>query len=99
VVDFNDAQPQVFCGSSNLAAGGEQSNGDNMLAITDPAIASLYAVEAIQLVDHYEFRAVAQTATQTTPLQLQGPGATPAWWQSSFDPASIKNTERLLFAR
>ncbi|HEY4442521.1 MAG TPA: phospholipase D-like domain-containing protein [Candidatus Elarobacter sp.] len=99
VVDFNDAQPQVFCGSSNLAAGGEQANGYNMLAITDPAIASLYAVEAIQLVDHYEFRAVAQTATQTTPLQLQGPGATPAWWQSSFDPASIKNTERLLFAR
>jgi hypothetical protein len=99
VVDFNDEQPQVFCGSSNLAAGGEQSNGDNMLCITDPAVASLYAVEAIQLVDHYEFRAVAQTATDAQPLQLQGPGVTPAWWQSSYDPASIKNTERLLFAR
>jgi phosphatidylserine/phosphatidylglycerophosphate/cardiolipin synthase-like enzyme len=99
VVDFNDAQPQVFCGSSNLAAGGEESNGDNMLCITDPAIASLYAVEAIQLVDHYEFRAMAQTATDNQPLQLQGPGVTPPWWQSSYDPASIKNTERLLFAR
>ena len=28
VVDFNGANPVVFTGSSNLAAGGEQDNGD-----------------------------------------------------------------------
>jgi hypothetical protein len=98
VVDFNDENPQVFCGSSNLAQGGEESNGDNMLAISDPAIAVLYGVEAIKLVDHYEFRALMSQATSTAPMLLQGPGATPAWWASAYDPTSIKNTERNLFA-
>jgi len=68
IVDFNGPDPLVFCGSSNLAQGGEQQNGDNLLAIDDPAIAALYAVEAIQLVDHYEFRAVASQATDDAPL-------------------------------
>jgi phosphatidylserine/phosphatidylglycerophosphate/cardiolipin synthase-like enzyme len=99
VVDFNDEAPVVFCGSSNLAQGGEESNGDNMLSITDPAIAALYAVEAIRLVDHYEFRAVASQATTATPLLLQGPAAPTPWWASSYDPHDIKNRERLLFVR
>lgn len=98
VVDFNGDNPQVFCGSSNLAEGGEQANGDNMLAITDPAIATLYAVEAIKLVDHYEFRAIEQTATAAAPMLLQGPSAATTWWASSFDSANIKNRERLLFS-
>jgi len=97
VVDFNGDNPLVFCGSSNLAEGGEQSNGDNLLAVSDPAIAMLYAVEAIKLVDHYEFRAIEQSATSAAPLLLQGPSQAP-WWKSSFDPTSIKCTERTLFA-
>ena len=52
VVDFNGSMPLVYCGSSNLAEGGEQSNGDNLLEIRDPAIVTFYAVQAIQLVDH-----------------------------------------------
>jgi hypothetical protein len=99
VVDFNDDAPVVFCGSSNLAQGGEEANGDNMLAITAPAIATLYAVEAIRLVDHYEFRAVASQATTAAPLLLQGPGAATPWWAASYDPHDVKNRERLLFAR
>jgi hypothetical protein len=98
VVDFNDANPIVFCGSSNLAEGGEESNGDNLLAISDPAIAMLYGVEAIKLVDHYEFRSVEQSATSAAPLLLQGPSQPQPWWKSSFDPTSIKNRERTLFA-
>jgi hypothetical protein len=97
VVDFNGPSPLVYCGSSNLAEGGEESNGDNLLEIRDPAIAVMYAVEAIKLVDHYEFRAYEQTATKTQPLVLEGSSATEPWWQSSFDPTNIKNTERLLF--
>lgn len=99
VVDFNGPSPIVFCGSSNLAEGGEQSNGDNMLAISDPAIAQLYAVEAIKLVDHYEFRSVEQTATSTAPLMLQGASPiAPAWWKPAFDPANIAFRERTLLA-
>ncbi|HYZ16418.1 MAG TPA: phospholipase D-like domain-containing protein [Candidatus Acidoferrum sp.] len=97
VIDFNGDDPVVFCGSSNLAEGGEESNGDNLLAIHDPLVASLYAVQAIQLVDHYEFRAVASRANANAPLLLAGPGQRPAWWETSYDPASLKNRERELF--
>jgi phosphatidylserine/phosphatidylglycerophosphate/cardiolipin synthase-like enzyme len=97
VIDFNGANPLVYCGSSNLAEGGEQSNGDNLLEIRDPAVASLYAVEAIQLVDHYEFRAVESTATQASPLVLSGPATAQPWWKSSYDPNNIKSRERELF--
>jgi len=97
VIDFNEANPIVYCGSSNLAQGGEQSNGDNLLEIRDPAIAIQYAVEATQLVDHYEFRSVESSATQAQPLLLQAPTSAAPWWQSSYDPSSIKNRERELF--
>jgi hypothetical protein len=97
VIDFNESNPLVYCGSSNLAEGGEESNGDNLLEIRDPAVAVFYAIEAIKLVDHYEFRALEQSATQVAPLLLQGDDATTPWWQSSFDVKNIKNTERQLF--
>jgi PLD-like domain len=97
VIDFNGTNPLVYCGSSNLAEGGEESNGDNLLEIRDPSVAVFYAVEAIKLIDHYEFRAYEQSATQTEPLLLQGAAAPKPWWQASFDTADIKNTERTLF--
>ena len=50
VVDFNDSKPVVFTGSSNLAAGGEKANQDNLLAIRDASIATAFAVEAVRLV-------------------------------------------------
>src|SRR2546430_17081669 len=54
VVDFNGPNPVVFTGSSNLAEGGEESNGDNLLAIYDRKVAEEFAVEAIRIVDHYQ---------------------------------------------
>jgi hypothetical protein len=98
VIDFNEANPIVFCGSSNFAEGGEADNGDNMLAIMDPAIATLYAIEAIKLVDHYEFRYMQSQATARTALQLAGPKASPQWWESSFDPKDIHARERAVLA-
>ncbi|MGO6810152.1 phospholipase D-like domain-containing protein [Rhizobium ruizarguesonis] len=55
VCGFRGANPVVFCGSSNLALGGEESNGDNLLAISDPDVASAFAIEAISLIDHFNF--------------------------------------------
>jgi hypothetical protein len=98
VTDFNGPSPTVFCGSSNLAAGGEQANGDNLLAITEPDVCVRYAVEAIRLIDHYEFRAAMQNATDQTPLALQGPDASPKWWQPYYDPQNIRSRERQIFA-
>jgi phosphatidylserine/phosphatidylglycerophosphate/cardiolipin synthase-like enzyme len=55
VCGFNGDDPVVYCGSSNLASGGEQENGDNLLAIHDGDIATAFAIEAVGLVDHFNF--------------------------------------------
>jgi phosphatidylserine/phosphatidylglycerophosphate/cardiolipin synthase-like enzyme len=98
VVDFNDENPVVFTGSSNLAQGGEQQNGDNLLAIHDARVAEVFAVEAMRLVDHYQFRAAAQTATQVKPLQLTPCGSQSKWWAPNYDPNDMRNVQRELFA-
>ncbi|HEX8844355.1 MAG TPA: phospholipase D-like domain-containing protein [Pyrinomonadaceae bacterium] len=98
VVDFNGDNPVVFTGSSNLASGGEQDNGDNLIAIYDEEVASAYAIEAIRLVDHYHFRATMKAATSSKPFCLQGPGAKQPWWQPYYDPKNILSTERVLFS-
>ncbi|CAF1625279.1 unnamed protein product [Didymodactylos carnosus] len=95
IIDFNDKNPQLFTGSSNLAAGGEEQNNDNLLAFTDPNVAQLYAVEAIRLVDHYHFRAVLQNSSETSPVMLRRDD----WCQSYYDPRNFKCQERILLAK
>jgi hypothetical protein len=95
VVDFNGDQPVVFAGSSNLAAGGEEENGDNLLAFRDPAIASTYAVEAIRLIDHYRFRAAMQGASKAEPLRLKTQSEN--WSKDYFVKGSAKFRERQVF--
>lgn len=99
VCDFNGAQPVVFTGSSNLASGGEEANGDNLLAIYDPSVCVAYAVEAVRLVDHYHFRAALKQAASTGPMSLQGADGTPRWWEPYYDPKDILCRERIVFAR
>jgi len=96
VCDFNAKSPAVFCGSSNLAAGGETSNGDNLIAIYDPKIATIFAVEAIRLYDHYRFRSLHEHSTSNKPLMLN---STDAWAKPYYDPKNIKFRERLVFSR
>src|SRR5580700_784071 len=102
VVDFNGANPAVFTGSSNLAAGGEEANGDSLAMIEDAAIANMYAIEAIATFDHFHFRKVMQTVTSTNALGLWYPGKPNApptpWWTSYYDSKDIHMRDRLLFA-
>jgi len=99
VLDFNGDNPIVFTGSSNLAEGGESQNGDNLLMISDPVVARIFAAEAVRLVDHYYFRAAMRTATTVKPLQLSQCGtAKQTWWQRDYDPTNMRNVQRLLFA-
>ena len=56
VVDFKGKAPVVYCGSSNLAFGPEQQNGDNLLEIRDRGAVIVFAIEAMRLVDHFEWR-------------------------------------------
>lgn len=95
VVDFNHENPIAFGGSSNLAGGGEEENGDNLVAFSDPGVATTYAVEAIQLIDHYRFRAVQEAATKQEPLRLKT--RSEDWSRDYFDPKKPKFRERELF--
>jgi hypothetical protein len=85
VCGLNGRDPVVYCGSSNLATGGEENNGDNLLEIHDQDIAAAFAIEALLLVDHYNFldryastvkdaRSPATRAATTRHRQAAGPG-------------------------
>ena len=114
VCDFNGPAPVVFTGSSNLADGGEEENGDNLIAIYDGSIAVLFGVEAIRLIDHYGFRAAlqqagpapksknagAKPAAESKPLKLQSPADSgPRWWEPYYQTGEAKYNERLLFIK
>jgi hypothetical protein len=55
ICGFGGNAPVVYCGSSNLATGGETANGDNLLAIHDDDVVTAFAIEAVTLVDHFHF--------------------------------------------
>jgi hypothetical protein len=72
--------PVVYCGSSNLASGGEAQNGDNLLEIHDADVATAFAIEALLLVDHYNFLdryAKTKTSQPSAPKQGGGTGTSP----------------------
>jgi hypothetical protein len=94
---FDRRTYEIFAGSSNLSAGGEMANGDNLLEFRDAALATVYAVEAISLIDHYRFRAAMQGATSAEPLRLKGRGE--RWSRPFFESGSRKYRDRELFAR
>jgi hypothetical protein len=91
VCDFNGEDPVVFCGSSNLAAGGETGNSDNLMAIYDPDIAVMYAVETIRQYQHFRFRGRQKNATDAKPLQLK---KTDEWARPFYEKGNIYERER-----
>jgi phosphatidylserine/phosphatidylglycerophosphate/cardiolipin synthase-like enzyme len=94
VVDFNGRAPQVFFGSSNLAKGGEEANGDSLLSCKDPLVVSAFAVEAIRNIDHFHFRSARRRATRADPLTLH----TGRWWAPWYGARTLKSRDRKLFA-
>jgi phosphatidylserine/phosphatidylglycerophosphate/cardiolipin synthase-like enzyme len=94
VTDFNGSSPVVFTGSSNLAAGGELLNGDNLLMITDANIAIVYAVEATRLVDHFRFAASLSKATKDQPIVLSKLD----WWKPYYTLGDEHCNERLTYS-
>ena len=92
VVDFKGTAPVVYCGSSNLAFGPEQKNGDNLIEIHDPEVVTVFAIEAIRLVDHFAFRDRTQNSDE---IDLQASDAHP-WYASYYDPEDLHWVERTL---
>ena len=108
VTDFNTPAASVFTGSSNLAPGGEAKNGDHLVRIQDPRVATAYAIEALRMFDHLHFR-VKMKAEQAAPrapgalppLVLQKPTALsgrPAWFEGAYRVGSQKARDRVLFS-
>ncbi|HKB79732.1 MAG TPA: phospholipase D-like domain-containing protein [Thermoanaerobaculia bacterium] len=104
VTDFNLPTAKVFTGSSNLSPAGEKGNGDNLVMIEDPRVATAYAIEALRIFDHLHFRSRMQDAKQQPkkdPLVLFQPpsiSGKAAWFAQSYESGTQKERDRLLFA-
>ena len=114
VCGFNGPDPVVYCGSSNLAQGGEEDNGDNLLAIRDGDIATVFALEALARVDHFHFLdSVAKapdgagrpTTAPPPAVKVQAAvraglflSTTDGWTKPYYDPEDLRSVDRVLFA-
>ncbi len=97
VVNFRGDDPVVYCGSSNLAFGPEQKNGDNLLEIHDKDIVTAFAIEALRLVDHFHWR---NSEINKAEMHLDDiHSETEAWYQSWFDNSDLKCLQRELYIR
>jgi hypothetical protein len=113
VCGFNGKKPVVYCGSSNLALGGEQENGDNLIAIHDSEVATVFAIEALGLVDHFDFlnrraakagvkatSAAAPPSASKTELAAEAEwflSTTGKWAEPYYDPDDLHFVDRELF--
>lgn len=108
VCGFNRADAVVYCGSSNLANGGEEANGDNLLAIYDRDVATVFAIEALGLVDHFNFLDRYAAGARGKKKPAASPrhaaaaagwflGTSDAWTAPYYDPKDLRCTDRLLF--
>ena len=104
VTDFSLPTAKVISGSSNLAPSGEKDNGDNLVIIDDSKVATSYAIEALRVFDHLQFRSRMQEASSKEsldPLTLKKPKALskqPAWFESSYVKGSQAESDRKLFS-
>jgi len=92
VVDFRGKEPVLYCGSSNLAFNPEQKNGDNLLEIHDLDAVTVFAIEAIRLVDHFAFRDRTQNLKE---VNLHAIEEVP-WYTSYYDSEDLHFLERTL---
>ena len=112
VCGFPGSDPVVYCGSSNLASGGEFDNGDNLLAIHDEDVVTAFAIEGLALVDHFDFldRTAAgpkNKGKKPKPAAAKAAAAVKAGWFLStsdkwtepyYDPQDLRSVDRRLFA-
>jgi len=98
ITNFNKPSARVYCGSSNLALGGETQNGDNLICIKDEDVATVFAIEAMRLTDHYNFRSVREPDLGPPNKKPQILDNTGSWVDKFFDPADIRCVERTVLA-
>ena len=97
VVNFKGKNPVVYCGSSNLAFGPEQRNGDNLLEIFDKDIVTAFAIEALRLVDHFHWRNT--EIENKDKLYLDKLDQTKKWFQAWMNEGDLKCRQRKLYIK
>ncbi len=100
VCGFNTKKPVVWFGSSNLALGGEEENGDNLIEVHDEDLATVFAIEAISLVDHFHFRDKHVMKKENKEQDHTGPYhlfTDSKWAQNYFDPGDLRYLDREVF--
>jgi hypothetical protein len=108
VCGFSTANPVVYCGSSNLAVGGENLNGDNLLAIHDPEVVTAFVIEAVALVDHFNFLNKSSSDEESRKKALLNPidaakasgwflSVTDKWAEPYYEPKDLHCADRELF--
>ncbi|NOW48697.1 phosphatidylserine/phosphatidylglycerophosphate/cardiolipin synthase-like enzyme [Novosphingobium sp. SG751A] len=100
VTDFNLPTAKVFAGSSNLSVSGEEGNGDHLFQIGDARVATAYAIEALRMFDHLNFRTKMQAAAGAEKsIILRRPpvdGGQP-WFAQFYAEGTQKQRDRMLF--
>jgi phosphatidylserine/phosphatidylglycerophosphate/cardiolipin synthase-like enzyme len=106
VIDFDKPSARVYTGSYNFSRPADEDNGENLLMIRNRRIATAYMVEALRIVDAYQFRVSSkkpQVATDggTPPKRKElalppAPGKKP-WWDK-FWSNTIRRRDREMFA-
>ena len=99
VLDFDTDAARVYLGSYNMSKAADGQNGENLLLVRDRRVATSYMIEAMRIIDHYQFRVARQAVKKGDTLKLKRPPASgkAAWWAEDFsDPRKIKDRE--LFA-
>jgi hypothetical protein len=108
VCGFNTPDAVVYCGSSNLATGGEESNGDNLLALRGTDVATVFAIEALALVDHFSFLdrySKAPNGSRIAPAAKVAAAVAAKWFLSTtdkwtvpyYDLNDLRSVDRRLF--
>lgn len=99
VCGFNRPDAVVWFGSSNLAQGGEENNGDNLIEVHDQDLATVFAIEALALVDHFHFRDNHSKKISAPEVALHlHLYTTNKWLERYYEPGNIYCKDRLLFS-
>ncbi|MFA5882348.1 MAG: phospholipase D-like domain-containing protein [Acidimicrobiia bacterium] len=100
VIDFDKPTARVYLGSYNFSSPADNANGENLLLVADRRVATAYAIEAVRIFDHYQFRVRQRDeATAVTTLALRKPPRTGElpWFDDDYTDAN-QILDRKLFA-
>ena len=101
VIDFGTPQARVYFGSHNMSKSADEKNGENLLVVKDPRVATSFAIEALRIFDHYQFRVAADAAKKAKHKFKRVALAKPprkkgekAWWEKDYAvPHRIRDRE------